>query len=494
MVVIPSEGQEAARDLVRAREDVRGDLMRGRHRLSKLLLRQGIVYEDTAWTTAHWKWLRSQSFDKPGVQFAFDEAYDTVLTTLARRDRLDTAILTMAAEPAWAPVVTRLGCLRGVATLTGFGLAVEIGDWHRFTGNSIGSFLGLTPSEHSSGGGRSVRSFTKIRNGHARRLLVESSWHHRKPYRLSAEMIRRRDGQSSARCGPAADQANRQQGGARRRDGVALPTGDLRDHAHQHHRRHEQPDVADGDEATELAVGLGQRHTDEHQRGRDQPHRTDGREQRLVEPLRDGCPARAGERFDGDRHATRPQLQSQILREARQHAQRRQGAERLALNELLWRGDTRDRAAHLCGRRAGEVDHRIQNLQRAGDRHHGAGQDGEGARHRKAVAPHEVHDLLQCRRVEARRVQLLAQHAADLRLERLRVHGVAGRPRDRPQAARDQARLVQGKTGAHRLQCLERDGSMTPTAPQSMSQSVPSGSTRMFPGCGSAWKMPWRRM
>ncbi len=208
VVVIPSESQEAARDLVRAREDVRGDLMRSRHRLSKLLLRQGIVYEDTAWTTAHGKWLRSQSFDKPGVQFAFDEAYDTVLTTLARRDRLDNAILTMAGEPAWAPVVARLGCLRGVGTLTGFGLAVEIGDWHRFTGNSIGSFLGLTPSEHSSGGSRSVGSITKTGNGHARRLLVESSWHHRKPYRLSAEMIRRRDGQSPL-VRARADQANR---------------------------------------------------------------------------------------------------------------------------------------------------------------------------------------------------------------------------------------------------------------------------------------------
>jgi transposase len=202
------EGQEAARDLVRAREDVRADLMRSRHRLSKLLLRQGIVYEDTAWTTAHGKWLRSQSFDKPGVQFAFDEAYDTVLTTLARRDRLDNAILAMAAEPTWAPVVARLGCLRGVGTLTGFGLAVEIGDWHRFTGNSIGSFLGLTPSEHSSGGSRSVGSITKTGNGHARRLLVESSWHHRKPYRLSAEMIRRRDGQSPV-VRARADQANR---------------------------------------------------------------------------------------------------------------------------------------------------------------------------------------------------------------------------------------------------------------------------------------------
>jgi hypothetical protein len=60
---------------------------------------------------------------------------------------LDNAILTMATEPAWAPVVARLGCLRGVGTLTGFGLAVEIGDWHRFTDNSIGSYLGLTPPE-----------------------------------------------------------------------------------------------------------------------------------------------------------------------------------------------------------------------------------------------------------------------------------------------------------------------------------------------------------
>jgi len=65
VVVIPSEGQEAARDLVRAREDVRGDLMRSRHRLSKLLLRQGIVYEDTAWTTAHGRWLRAQSLTSP---------------------------------------------------------------------------------------------------------------------------------------------------------------------------------------------------------------------------------------------------------------------------------------------------------------------------------------------------------------------------------------------------------------------------------------------
>src|SRR4051795_9726410 len=101
-VAVPSPEQEAARDLVRAREDVRGDLMSARHRLSKLLLRQGIVYYGgRAWTGVHDRWLRAQRscavFDTPGLGAAFDIAYDTMLATLARRDRLDTAIAEMAA-------------------------------------------------------------------------------------------------------------------------------------------------------------------------------------------------------------------------------------------------------------------------------------------------------------------------------------------------------------------------------------------------------------
>ena len=81
------------------------------------------------------------------------------------------------------PLVRRLGCLRGVSTLTAFGLALEIGDWSRFTGNSIGSFVGLVPSEHSSGTSRAQGSITKTGNTHARRLLVEAAWHHRAAYR-----------------------------------------------------------------------------------------------------------------------------------------------------------------------------------------------------------------------------------------------------------------------------------------------------------------------
>ena len=96
-VRVPTEAEEAARDLVRAREDARADLMRVRHRLSKLLLRHGLVWDAGAWTAAHEVWLRAQRFDRPGVQLAFEEGFDAVLTAHARRDRLDRAIVEMAA-------------------------------------------------------------------------------------------------------------------------------------------------------------------------------------------------------------------------------------------------------------------------------------------------------------------------------------------------------------------------------------------------------------
>jgi transposase len=196
-VAIPSVDQEAARDLVRAREDCRGDLMAARHRLSKLLLRHGIVYYDgKAWTTRHDQWLRTNALGQlttPATRMAFDSGYETVLAAKARRDRLDTLIEEMAANSEFTPLVRRLGCLRGIGTLTGFALAVEIGDWHRFTGNTIGSFVGLVPTERSSGATKSQGSITKTGNGHARRLLVEAAWHHRPRYTIGATMRARWD-------------------------------------------------------------------------------------------------------------------------------------------------------------------------------------------------------------------------------------------------------------------------------------------------------------
>lgn len=198
-VTVPSASQEAARDLVRAREDCRGDLMSARHRVSKLLLRQGIVYsEGKAWTSRHELWLRAQRFDNPALQLSYEAAFDAMLACVDRRNRLDDAITAMAANSEFTPVVHRLGCIRGIATLTAFGLAVEIGDWHRLTGRGIGAYVGLVPTEHSSGDSRSQGGVTKTGNGHVRRLLVEAAWHHRTRYRPGAELRHRWDMASPA--------------------------------------------------------------------------------------------------------------------------------------------------------------------------------------------------------------------------------------------------------------------------------------------------------
>jgi transposase len=193
-VAVPDEETEAARDLVRARDDVRGDLMSARHRVTHLLLRQGIVYSGgTPWTRGHENWLRTQRFARPALQSSYDAALEALTATEGRRDRLDRAITTMAAESRFTAVTDRLACLRGISTLTGFGLAAEIGDWSRLTPTAIGAYLGLVPGEHSTGESRAQTGVTKTGNRHLRRLLVEAAWHHRPPYRPSVRLQRRWD-------------------------------------------------------------------------------------------------------------------------------------------------------------------------------------------------------------------------------------------------------------------------------------------------------------
>jgi transposase len=193
-VRVPDEFEEAARDLVRAREDARADLMRARHRLSKLLLRHGLLWERSAWTGEHERWLRALRFEGP-LALCFDESYGALLQAKARRDRLDQAIAELASAPPFARTVGRLCCLRGSSTLTAFALTVELGDWRRFEPASLGAFLGLVPSERSSGEQRRQRRITKTGNGHARRLLVEAAWHQRRPLRPSVALSGRRAGQ-----------------------------------------------------------------------------------------------------------------------------------------------------------------------------------------------------------------------------------------------------------------------------------------------------------
>ncbi len=197
-VRVPGLDEEAARDLVRAREDARGDLMRARHRLSKLLLRHGAVYDATAWTRDHDAWLRRQRFPSGPHAIVFDECYSRMLDAKTRRDALDKAITELAATPPYVEVVERLVCLRGVSTLTAFALTVELGDWRRFRPEALGAFLGLIPSENSSGERRRQGAITKTGNSHARRLLVEAAWHHRSPTRLSRRLESRRTGKSLA--------------------------------------------------------------------------------------------------------------------------------------------------------------------------------------------------------------------------------------------------------------------------------------------------------
>ena len=143
------------------------------------------VYDGgAAWTGKHDRWLREHR-TSGGRSFttAFDAYYEAVTHTVARRDRLDTVIEDLATDSSFTPKVNRLGCLRGISALTGLALAVEIGDWRRFTGKTIGSFVGLVPSEYSSGQSRSQGGITKTGNSHVRRLLVEAAWQHRRDYR-----------------------------------------------------------------------------------------------------------------------------------------------------------------------------------------------------------------------------------------------------------------------------------------------------------------------
>jgi transposase len=196
-VRVPTVAQESARDLVRAREDVRTDLMRVRHRISKLLLRHGhVYYGGKAWTGKHEQWLeriRFTGLERAGTQAAYDADREALAMAVLRRRRLDEQITALAADSEFTPVTRRLCCLRGISELTGFALAVEIGDWSRFTGASIGAYLGLVPSEHSSGSSRRQGGITKTGNTHVRRLLVEAAWHHQPRYSIGATMRARWD-------------------------------------------------------------------------------------------------------------------------------------------------------------------------------------------------------------------------------------------------------------------------------------------------------------
>jgi len=195
-VDVPTPEREAIRDLVRARDATRSDLMRARHRLSKFLLRHGRVYpKGKTWTGLHTEWLRTQRFDEPSAQASFDHYFGQVLGATERRRALDQQITDLATTAPFAPIVARLKCLRGIGDVTAVGLCAEVGDWRRFSGRSLGSWVGLTPTESQSADRHSRGPISRRGSAHARWLLIESAWHHRRALRPSPELERRRAGQ-----------------------------------------------------------------------------------------------------------------------------------------------------------------------------------------------------------------------------------------------------------------------------------------------------------
>jgi transposase len=197
-VRVPSCEEEALRDVVRAREAVRGDLMRARHRLSKLLLRHDVVYQDTAsaWTLAHRDWLTKVDLGERGAQITLLEYLGAIDAAAIRRDALEKTIAELIPGSPWEKTVARLRCLRGVDTLSAVGLCAEVGEFDRFQkAGQLMSYVGLTPSEDTSGEKRRQGAITKTGSRHARRLLVEAAWHYRRPPAKGPSLRRRQDGQ-----------------------------------------------------------------------------------------------------------------------------------------------------------------------------------------------------------------------------------------------------------------------------------------------------------
>jgi transposase len=193
---IPTVQDEAFRDLIRCIEDLRGDLMRARHRLSKFLLRRGHRYQDGhAWTVKHARWLRSLAFEDV-VQVTFADYCASVDLLAGRRATLVQTLEDTVPSCSHATTIARLRCFRGIETLTAAGVCAETGGFARFPRPAmLSGFLGIVPSERTSDTKRRQGSITKAGSPHARRLLVEAAQHYRKPPAITQTLTRRQEGQ-----------------------------------------------------------------------------------------------------------------------------------------------------------------------------------------------------------------------------------------------------------------------------------------------------------
>jgi transposase len=197
---VPEEAEEGVRDFVRCREDVRRDVLRWRHRVVKFLDRHGRRYlAGRNWTGRHWTWLRSQRFEVAALQRTLEVSLFTLEQALARQAELDREIEALAQTDPYREPVGWLRCFRGIDTLGAMILLVEIGDFRRFErARELMAYLGLVPSEYSSGERERRGALTQAGNTHARRVLVEAAWHYRHRPSLGPALARRSQGQSAA--------------------------------------------------------------------------------------------------------------------------------------------------------------------------------------------------------------------------------------------------------------------------------------------------------
>jgi hypothetical protein len=172
--------------------------MRARHRLSKFLLRREIEFPGPggSWTEAHWKWLRSLTFGDHPSRSVFHDYSAGVAFLEQRRSGLDAQIEIAAPRSPWAVTIANLRCLRGISTITAYGVCCEIGDFRRFEHpTAVTAYLGIVPSEHSSGDSIKRGPITKAGSPHARRLLVEAAQHYRHKPAVPYQLARRQHGQ-----------------------------------------------------------------------------------------------------------------------------------------------------------------------------------------------------------------------------------------------------------------------------------------------------------
>ena len=199
-VWVPGEEDEALRDLVRAREDAKEDLLRAKHRLGKFLLRRGIhePLGARAWSAKYRVWLKGLQFDSSALQATLDEYRLNIEEIEGRIDRLESEIHAQAKESKHTPLIQALQAFRGIKETAAATIVAEVGSFLRFyKAPQLMAYSGVVPSEYSSGAERRRGKITKTGNSHLRRIITECSWSYRYPATMSAEIKERQEGLSA---------------------------------------------------------------------------------------------------------------------------------------------------------------------------------------------------------------------------------------------------------------------------------------------------------